>query len=311
MSPKAVSPAKARRDVALRRDRRLEEQARQNKRIRQLVTPEGAELNLRIATASERAGAFLLDAIIIVVTVIALVIAAAVLLSELDLDGWSIAWAAVGLVVFLLRTFYFTFFEVSRKASTPGKRLVGLRVAARDGGRLTANAVLARNFMRELEIFLPLQFLLSPSDDPVGGWVNLLGLLWCGVFLFFPLFNRDKLRVGDLIAGTIVIHSPKIKLMKDIVSVEPATEAAGQFAFTTQQVDAYGIHELHVLEDVLRHSTTDIKRNVAERIRTKINWSHLPSERDIDFLEAYYSALRRRLEQRMLFGDRKEDKFDN
>ncbi|OYW85350.1 MAG: hypothetical protein B7Z22_08760, partial [Hyphomonas sp. 32-62-5] len=71
-----------------------------------------------------------------------------------------------------------------------------------------------------------------------------------------------------------------------------------------------GIHELHVLEDVLRQSTAEIKQQVAERIRAKIRWTKQPGETDLAFLEAYYSALRRRLEQRMLLGERKADKFD-
>ena len=80
--------------------------------------------------------------------------------------------------------------------------------------------------------------------------------------------------------------------------------------FSTEQADAYGIHELHVLEDVLRQSTPEIKAQVAARIRTKIGWVMVPGETDIAFLEAYYATLRRRLEQRMLMGDRKTDKYD-
>jgi len=40
-------------------------------------------------------------------------------------------------------------------AATPGKRILGIRVAARNGKALTAEAVFARNAMRELEVFLP------------------------------------------------------------------------------------------------------------------------------------------------------------
>jgi uncharacterized RDD family membrane protein YckC len=56
---------------------------------------------------------------------------------------------------FMLRTFWFIGFELGSRAATPGKRLMGIRVVARDGGRLTADAVVARNLIRELELFLP------------------------------------------------------------------------------------------------------------------------------------------------------------
>src|SRR3546814_18926962 len=57
---------------------------------------------------------------------------------------------------FLLRNFWFIGFELGQRAATPGKRLMGIRVVARAGGRLTADAVVARNLIRELELFLPL-----------------------------------------------------------------------------------------------------------------------------------------------------------
>lgn len=299
----------ARREAIRRRELRLKEQARQARRVRPLITPEGAALNLKIATASERAGAFLLDFALQIMAIIASVWIIALAFSSMGFEGWVIAGSVSAVVVFLLRNFYFIFFEIGRKAATPGKRALGLRVAARNGGRLTANAVLARNFMRELEVFLPLSLLLMTAEDEVSGWIRLLGIAWTGVFVLFPLFNRDKLRVGDLIAGTIVIHAPRTKLKQDITSPTPFSRGS-TYQFTEAELDTYGIHELHVLEDVLRQSTKEIKARVAERIRGKIGREKGEGEDDVAFLEAYYAALRARLEQKMLFGERKVDKFD-
>ena len=68
--------------------------------------------------------------------------------------------------------------------------------------------------------------------------------------------------------------------------------------------------ELHVLEDVLRRNHASTVTAVAERIRTKIGWTRGEEESDWAFLDAYYAALRRRLETRMLLGKRRKDKFD-
>lgn len=306
---RTATASDTRREALRRRELRLKEQARQAKRVRALVTPEGAALNLKIATATERAGAFLLDFALQIMMIIASVFVIAWMFSSMGFRGWAIAGSISAVVVFLLRNFYFIFFEIGRKAATPGKRALGLRVAARNGDRLTANAVLARNFMRELEVFLPLSLLLMTVEDEVSAWIRLMGVAWTAVFVLFPLFNRDKLRVGDLIAGTIVIHAPRTKLKKDITSAAPLATSSN-FAFTTAELDAYGIHELHVLEDVLRQSTREIKARVAERIREKIGREQQTGEDDLAFLESYYAALRHRLEQQMLFGERKEDKFD-
>jgi hypothetical protein len=98
--------------------------------------------------------------------------------------------------------------------------------------------------------------------------------------------------------------------MHDITSAAATADAASRYAFTQPQTEAYGIHELHVLEDVLRQSTPEVKTQVAARIRAKIGWTAGEGETDLAFLEAYYAALRRRLEQRMLLGERKADKYD-
>ncbi|MEM0985051.1 MAG: RDD family protein [Pseudomonadota bacterium] len=279
------------------------------KRERTLVTPEGAALTLTIGTFGERAGAFIIDFVIQWTVVLVVVFSVLGIAAQMGFGAWNIAGSFIGVFIFLFRNFYFVYFEMGRRSATPGKRLIGLRVAARNGGQLKANAVLARNFIREIEIGLPFSFLFMGGDQ-VNAWIGIFGFMWASVFMLFPLFNRDRLRAGDLIAGTWVLHSPKVKLAGDISQSSLASGQQGRFAFTPAQADAYGIHELHVLEQVLRNANADTRTEVADRIRAKISWARTPGERDIDFLEAYYAALRQRLEQRMLFGDRKEDKFD-
>lgn len=296
-------------EAAVQRRARMAEEMRLAKMVRKLVTPEGAAIRLKLANATERAGAFMIDIAIQWAIVIATLRGLNFMANALSPGSSNIAFAFWLVFFFFVRNFYYIFFEIGQRAATPGKRILGLRVAARDGGRLTANSVLARNFIREIEIGLPFQFALM-GGDRYGAWMALFGLVWSGVFLLFPIFNKDKMRVGDLIAGTWVIKTPKARLMDDITSAASRPEAASRFVFTQSQAEAYGIHELHVLEDVLRQSTPEIKSQVAARIRAKIRWAPIVGETDLAFLEAYYAALRRRLEQRMLLGERKADKFD-
>jgi uncharacterized RDD family membrane protein YckC len=209
---------------------------------------------------------------------------------------------------FVLRNFYFTLFECGRRAATPGKRLMGLRVVARDGAALTADAVVARNAMRELELYLPIMFLIMRGED-IEAWIILSGIVWCGIFVLFPFFNRDRLRAGDLIAGTWVLKAPRQTLLPDLTGDRPAI-ADAVFAFTTAQLDAYGVKELQVLEAVLRRGEESAMTAVADQIRAKIGWTKRANESDREFLNAYYTSLRRRLEQRLLFGKRKRDKHD-
>ncbi|MBL4616615.1 MAG: RDD family protein [Robiginitomaculum sp.] len=270
---------------------------------RELLTPEGIPLHLQLAGAGERAAAFLIDAFIIVLVLIILSLASFFASLSTTPEIMEVVWL---LGFFVLRNFYFSFFEIGARAATPGKRLLGLRVTARNGGRLRANAVIARNAMRELEIFLPLSFLFASGASGVDGWLILLGLIWSGLFLFFPMFNRDRLRIGDFIAGTWVIQIPKIKLQTDMS--DHNVSGVG-FDFNSKQLSAYGIHELQVLEKVLRLKKPEAIASVAERIRTKIKWIKQKKENDLDFLNAYYSGLRKTLESKLLFGVRRKDKY--
>lgn len=278
---------------------------------RDLITPEGAALTLKLASAGERAGALFIDLLLIILIAFVSLFGLGYIAGGMGFRGAEIAVSIAMVFIFLLRNFYFVVFEIGRRAATPGKRALGLRVAARNGGQLTANAVFARNFTRDVEVFLPIQLLMVASAvQDVDGWVVMAGLIWSGLFMFFPVFNADKLRAGDIIAGTWVIHAPKVKLLGDISRTDARTGDLGGFNFTSAQIDTYGIHELHVLEDVLRKSSPEVKASVAERIRGKIGWTVSAGETDRAFLEAYYGALRRHLEQKLLLGKRKADKFD-
>jgi len=276
---------------------------------RELVTPEGIDLQIRLASIGSRFGALCIDLFLIYASIILFIVLLVFGFSALgaDVDTANIMVTIGIFVTFIIRNFYFMFFEMGPKAATPGKRLMKIRVAARRKALLSGNAVFTRNALREIEIFLPIQLMFSNLDG-VDGMINLLAFIWCSVFMLFALFNKDKLRAGDLIAGTWVIQSPKPMLANDL-----ADDANGEnqnFIFTPDQVEAYGIHELHVLEDVLRARDQETMIDVAKRIRKKIDWKPSLSETDEAFLKAYYAALRGRLETRLLFGVRRKNKHD-
>ena len=77
-------------------------------------------------------------------------------------SGWLLG--ALFVISFLLRSFYFTFFELRWKGATPGKRSLGLRVIDAHGGALSSDAVLVRNLTREVEVFLPLAALFQAEQ---------------------------------------------------------------------------------------------------------------------------------------------------
>jgi len=281
-------------------------QDQNDKLAREVVTPEGVVVRVRLAAASARLSALILDLLILFAALIALALLTL-------FAGGHLGRAAGVLALFGLRTFYFSGFELAWNGRTPGKRMTGLRVINRRGGTLTPAAVIARNLMREVELFLPLSIIISGgagiATDP---WTFAALLVWVCVLAFLPVFNRDRLRAGDMVAGTWVIIEPKPELLPELVS-ETATATA--YRFTTQQLAVYGVKELQVLEEVLRSPMTSreaLERDVAQRIARKIGYAD-PAAVAADaakFLGAFYAAQRRRLEAELAFGRRRRDKND-
>ena len=277
-----------------------------DKLAREVVTPEGVVVRVRLAAASARLSALILDLLILFAALIALALLTL-------FAGGHLGRAAGVLALFGLRTFYFSGFELAWNGRTPGKRMTGLRVINRRGGTLTPAAVIARNLMREVELFLPLSIVISGgagiATDP---WTFAALLVWVCVLAFLPVFNRDRLRAGDMVAGTWVIIEPKPALLPELVS---ETAAAAAYRFTTQQLAVYGVKELQVLEEVLRSPMTSreaLERDVAQRIARKIGYAD-PAAVAADaakFLGAFYAAQRRRLEAELAFGRRRRDKND-
>jgi uncharacterized RDD family membrane protein YckC len=273
-----------------------------------LATPEGVPIALQLASVGDRIGAFLIDATIVAVLSLALLAAAAATENQLVL---GIAVSAT----FALRVFWFAWFEARANGATPGKRRLHLRVVAADGGPLTAEAVLARNFTREVEVFVPLIAVFASEHVWPGqpGPLRFAASAWLLALALLPAFNRGRLRLGDLVAGTRVVRAPRGSLLPDLAR---APDDAGELTFTREQLAIYGVYELQVLEDVLRRAQQPGGRDaiaaVARRIRAKIGWAGPPAHGGDDerFLAAFYKAQRRHLEQQLLFGRRKEHKQD-
>lgn len=264
--------------------------------IRDLRTPEGVSLPVLLGERINRVFALTLDLMLMGLGLLVVVVLAVWGLAETG-EVWVLALAV--LAWFAIRNLYFLFFELRWRGRTPGKRAVGLQVVDAGGGPLRPRAVVARNLMREVELFLPLSLLLSPSVvfHPSE---TLVELAWLAGFTLFPLFNRDRQRVGDLIAGTWVIRHDLRRLGRALEVQAPDR------VFTDAQLAVYGPRQLKVLEEVLRLEgprSLPLRRAVAQRIARKIDAEAPADDRAVTtFLHAYYTQFRARLERRRVMG---------
>jgi len=91
------------------------------------------------------------------------------------------------LVVLPAAAIYFLYhyvLELAMRGRTPGKRVAGVHVVARDGGAPGAGALLTRNVFRLIDSL------------PLGYGVGLLAVL----------LTREHLRIGDMAAGTLLVY---------------------------------------------------------------------------------------------------------
>jgi uncharacterized RDD family membrane protein YckC len=149
----------------------------------------GIDVSLAVAGPGARAFAFLVDWHIRLILALAWYVAASLIYNgrlslapPLTTDGrWFGAVLAPALAIYFL---YHYVVELAMHGSTPGKRMAGVRIVARDGGAPTAGALLARNVFRLIDS-LPLFY---------------------GVGLIATMTTREHVRIGDMAAGTLLAY---------------------------------------------------------------------------------------------------------
>ena len=306
-------------------------QSARQRRDRVILTAEGLRLPLTLASRGSRVAALLIDLALAFLSILGIGAALSLVFHGVGMDHpkannpatqdlietLQVLWI---IALFVVPNAWFLWFELGTRGATPGKRLLGIRIAARPGGdgtasRLTAEAVIARNLLRNMELFMPVVFIGSAlnvgADTTLAAWT---ALVWFGIFALFPFFNRDGLRGGDVIAGTWVVEAPRRKLAAAL-SLRPAargvsTVTGAHYRFSDPELAIYGEYELQVLERVLRDASQGQPKaleEVAQAICAKIGWTSGAGD-ERAFLEAYYTQLRARLETRMRLGKRKADK---
>lgn len=142
-------------------------------------TPEGISLELVPASFVPRAMAWLIDAL---VRGLILVVVSFVLLL-IDLGGLGL----MSLVYFVVFWFYSVLFEVFRDGQTIGKRMFNIRVCMDNGLPVSWQASVIRNLLIMAD-FLPFGFFAG---------------------LVTSLFNKQSKRLGDIVAGTMVVYEER------------------------------------------------------------------------------------------------------
>jgi uncharacterized RDD family membrane protein YckC len=155
-----------------------------------IETPERVPLHFGLASIGNRFLACALDHSIQATTLIVILVGFLILQDLASLEGTLTSapkwvYAVMILVLYLVLSGYFAFFEWLWSGQTPGKRWMKLRVIREDGRPITFWEASVRNFLRGFDM-MPAPFY---SIGLISSFIS----------------SRDQ-RVGDLVAGTVVVR---------------------------------------------------------------------------------------------------------
>lgn len=242
-------------------------------------TPEQVALDFTLATVGSRFLALAIDTLIQFGVILAFLLLAGFLagfLAALSAFTWSgispWAFALFILTSFLVYYGYFAFFEALWTGQTPGKRTIGIRVMDATGRPISAQQAILRNVVRIAD--------------------QLPGVYAVGILTMF-LTERSQ-RLGDLAAGTVVVHERTIEAPAvDVELARPVVTSHGAQRLAAQEIAVVELF-FRRRSELASYERGRAARQIADRIRQRLGIA--PGTDDEELLEevmAEYRASRR------------------
>ncbi|WHY88831.1 RDD family protein [Neobacillus novalis] len=181
-----------------------------NQEQMEIKTPEYVSIQFQVAGLGSRAAAFIIDQILLnIVNLLVLIVVWLIMEGMSPLPFFffedTLPLAITIIVLFIINWGYFFAFEFFSGGRTIGKKLIGIRVIQENGHSITLLSSFIRNLMRMIDT-LPTAYFL-------------------GIIMVF--FHSKHKRLGDLVAGTIVVHERKAKRKKRLTPIEKEIASRG------------------------------------------------------------------------------------
>ncbi|GFZ78232.1 hypothetical protein GCM10008018_24640 [Paenibacillus marchantiophytorum] len=250
-----------------------------------IITPEQVQLQFHTAGIGSRSLAHILDALILLV-VNCLLFVFALLVSRLYSGSWLPAVADYLLafsiiLLILLNLGYFVCTEAYMGGQTWGKRWLGLRVLQNNGQSATLLSILIRNLFRLLDMMPTFYFL---------GAVSIL-------------FSAKDKRIGDMVAGTIVVVEARFERMKRRKQLEKAISKKNYplLALDMEEAQRAEITDqdwqllqawVERIPTMANDRLAELARPIAQHFARKLALNHWSTQDPVLFLINIYEALR-------------------
>lgn len=206
-------------------------------------TPEQISLEYELAGPGSRFMALFVDSIIQIIAIIGIVIVLAMtgVFFNPFKGSWNWVMSLIIFLLFLMQWGYFALFEVFWSGQTPGKRQAGIRVLNETGRQASVYEAVARNLLRAID--------------------SLPGMYAVGAIVMF--LSPQSKRIGDYIAGTVVVHDRKPE--EDAIFFNTNREEL----LDTINYGTLNADDLHVLESFLQRRL-DLPMEVRQRTAQKL-----------------------------------------
>jgi uncharacterized RDD family membrane protein YckC len=238
-----------------------------------IETPEHVVVELELAGLGSRLAAVVLDTILVTgfLSVLGLAIAGLADIAGSRGAAWITWITAIGIVVgFLASWGYFLLFEALNGGRTPGKKALGIRTVMDTGHRVTFAAAAVRNLVRVVD------------SVPVVG-------------LPLVLLHSHNKRLGDLVAGTIVVRERPSDLRVGAAAVTTAAAQAEALEAVPELSDAeYALlgRLLERLDDLDPPRRERLVQDIAARLAPR--FPRRSPDAETFLVEVYGSELSRR-----------------
>src|SRR5699024_982725 len=195
-----------------------------------IKTPEYVSLQFQTAGLGSRAIAMIIDQFILSVVNIFIFIALFLIADKMFTGDSLWPLAIVIILIFFINWGYFFISESFFGGKTIGKHVTGIRVIQENGHGLTILSSFIRNLLRMIDML--------PSGYFIG--------------IMFVFFHSKHKRLGDITAGTIVVHERSAKRKKKPTALEKEIQARGltadSLAIAEWGLNAIGTKEWHLIK---------------------------------------------------------------
>lgn len=224
----------------------------------QIATPFNIDIEFEVAEFHKRLLAYLIDFILIILYMLSML--------YLWFGGFKMGEGGIGFVMIVILVpmlFYSMASELLMGGQTIGKKLLSIKVVSLDGGEPSLGQIMLRWFVRFYEWGFVTFFLF---------WGNpflAIGILLIGSItsIIIMVVSQKSQRLGDIVAGTVVVNTKSNLTVKDTIFMEVAPT---DYKVSFPEVMRLSDRDINTVKNVLTQAKKSNNFDMCNRVAFKV-----------------------------------------